>query len=132
MIGFQTVDALSTIRLLQSIEAMHPPPAPVHVHLHNARHHRARLVQAWLAAPGRRTSPHFIPPCRPHLDPIERLRGLMHEHVTRNKSCARCNNPADATPGFQRDNIPENREKFRDAVTGNFHIISPKDFRIMA
>ena len=132
MIESETIDALSTIRLLQSIEAMYPLPALIHVYLDNARYHHARLVQAWLAEPGRRIALHFIPPYCPHLNPIERLWGLMHKHVTHNKSYARCKDFADATLGFLRDNIPENWEKFRDSVTDNFRIISPKEFRIMA
>ena len=43
----------------------------------NARYHHAKLVQAWLARPGCRVKLHFIPTCCPHLDPAERLWGLM-------------------------------------------------------
>jgi hypothetical protein len=34
-------------------------------------------VQAWLVRPGCRIKLHFIPTYCPHLDPIERLWGLM-------------------------------------------------------
>jgi transposase len=43
------------------------------------------LVQAWLTRPGCRVELHFIPTYCPHLDPIERLWGLMHKHVTHNR-----------------------------------------------
>ncbi len=49
-----TVDALSTIMLLTAIEAMYPGMRLIHVFLDNARYHHAKLVQAWLAQPGRR------------------------------------------------------------------------------
>jgi hypothetical protein len=57
-----TIDAASTIRLLQSIEAFYPMLAFIHIFLDNAHYHHARLVQEWLAQPGRRIKLHFIPP----------------------------------------------------------------------
>jgi hypothetical protein len=64
-----TVDALSTILLLTAIEAMYPAMRWIHVFLDNARYHHAKLVQAWLAQPGRRIKLHFIPAYCPHLNP---------------------------------------------------------------
>ena len=55
------VDALSTILLLTTIEAMYPGMRWIHIFLDNARYHHAKLVQAWLAQPGRRIKLHFIP-----------------------------------------------------------------------
>ena len=52
MIEVLTVDAASTIRLLEAIEALYPFMALIHVYLDNARYHHARLVRAWLARPG--------------------------------------------------------------------------------
>ena len=75
MIEALTIDAASTIRLLQSIEALYPMLALIHVFLDNARYHHAKLVQEWLALPGRRIKLHFIPTYCPHLNPIERLWG---------------------------------------------------------
>ena len=40
MIDVETVDAASTIRLLQAIEAMYPLLAMIHVFLDNARYHQ--------------------------------------------------------------------------------------------
>jgi len=45
MIEVVTVDAVSTIRLLESIEALYPLLALIHVFLDNARYHHAKLVQ---------------------------------------------------------------------------------------
>jgi hypothetical protein len=53
MIEALTVDAVSTIHLLESIEALYPMLV-LHVFLDNARYHRAKLVREWLARPGRR------------------------------------------------------------------------------
>ena len=84
MVDVETVDAASTIRLLQAIELMYPLMAVIHVFLDNARYHHAVLVQEWLAEPGRRIKLHFIPAYCPHLNPIERLWGVMHKHLTHN------------------------------------------------
>ena len=61
-----------------------PRKRVIHLFLDNARYHHAKLVQAWLARPGCRIKLHFIPTYCPHLDPIERLWGLMHKHITHN------------------------------------------------
>jgi hypothetical protein len=52
MIEAETVDAASTIRLLESIEALYPMLVLIHVFLDNARYHHAKLVREWLARPG--------------------------------------------------------------------------------
>ena len=131
MIEALTIDAASTIRLLESIEAMHPVLALTHVFLDNARYHHAKLVRAWLARPGCRIKLHFIPPYCPHLNPIERLWGVMHKHVTHNKCYATCADFAAATLGFLRENVPRNWATFRDSVTDNFRVIIPAEFRVM-
>jgi transposase len=131
VVDVETVDALSTIRLLEAIEALYPLLALIHVFLDNARYHHAQLVQEWLAQPGRRIQLHFIPSYCPHLNPIERLWGLMHKHVTHNKTYATCRDFADATLEFLRDTVPKNWPELCDSVTDNFRIIDPKDFRVV-
>src|ERR1700724_2283888 len=49
MIEALTIDAASTIRLLESIEALYPMLVLIHVFLDNARYHHAKLVREWLA-----------------------------------------------------------------------------------
>jgi transposase len=101
------------------------------IFLDNARYHHAKIVREWLAQPGRRIKLHFIPPYCPHLNPIERLWGVMHKHVTHNKSYATCAQFADATLGFLREKVPRNWADLCDSVTDNFRIINPKDFRVV-
>jgi transposase len=131
MIEVETVDAISTIRLLQSIEMHNPLLALIHVYLDNARYHHARLVQDWLAQPGRRIRLHFIPSYCPHLNPIERLWGLLHKHVTHNKCHATCAQFADAALGFLNRQVPHNWHQYADSVSDNFRVISPMEFRVM-
>jgi len=132
MIEAETIDAASTIKLLESLEALYPMLAVIHVFLDNARYHHAKLVQDWLAQPGRRIRLHFIPAYCPHLNPIERLWGAMHKHVTHNKCYATSREFAGAVLTFLREKVPQNWTDLRDTVTDNFRVINPKDFRVLA
>jgi hypothetical protein len=131
-----TVDALSTIMPLMAIEAMYPGMRWIHIFLDNARYHRAKLVQAWLAQPGRRSKLHFIPAYCPHPwsasrpKPIERLWGLMHRHTTHNKCYSSFKDFGIAMLNFLRDDVPRNWRTYCDEVTDNFRVIDPKKFRI--
>ena len=131
MIDVETVDAASTITLLEAIEALYPLLALIHVFLDNARYHHAKLVQEWLARPGCRIKLHSIPTYCPHLNPIERLWGVMHRNITHNKCYGTCAQFADATLGFLREEVPRNWAVLCDQVTDNFRVIKPKDFRVM-
>jgi transposase len=131
MIDVLTVDAMSTIALLIAIEAMYPAKRLIHLFLDNARYHHARLVQAWLAMPGRRIKLHFIPPYCPHLNPIERLWGVMHQNVTHNKCHATYDKFRRAMLDFLRNQVPQKWGTLCDSVTDNFRIITPQNFRIL-
>ena len=131
MIEVESVDAQSTIKLLASIEERYPCKQQLHVFLDNARYHHARLVGEWMDQPGRRIKLHFIPPYCPHLNPIERLWGVMHKNITHKKCYNTCRQFADAQIRFLREKIPMLWENFRDSITDNFRIISPDDFRVI-
>jgi hypothetical protein len=64
MIDVQTVDAASTIALLEVLEAVYPLMMLIHVFLDNARYHHAKLVQEWLERPGCRVKLIFYSSCR--------------------------------------------------------------------
>jgi transposase len=132
MLEVETVDAASTIKLLVALLALFPRKRVIHLFLDNARYHHAKLVQAWLAQPGCRIKLHFIPTYCPHLDPIERLWGLMHKYITHNRCHGTFADFRDAILTFLRDEVPRNWHRYCDSVTDNFRIISPEDFRILA
>ena len=130
MIEALTIDAASTIRLLQSIEALYPMLALIHVFLDNARYHPPKLVQEWLALPDDASS------CT-----SSRASGWT---PTRSNgygaSCTETSLTTSATqlaPSSPMRNVQLLREKFRnwadlcDFVTDNFRVINPKDFRVM-
>lgn len=132
MIEVESVDAQSTIRLLEAVEAMYPLMARIHVFLDNARYHHAVLVQQWMAQPGRRIRLRYIPSYCPHLNPIERLWGLMHKYLTHNKCWRDYSTFAQTMLWFLRDKVPRCWEMFRESVTDTFRVIDPKDFRVVA
>jgi transposase len=132
MIVAETVNAISTIMLLKAIEAMYPCKRLIHLFVDNARYHHAKLVQAWLARPGCRIELHFIPTYCPHLDPIERLWGLMHKHITHNRCHATFAEFKAAILTFLREEVPRKWAAYCDEVTDNFRVISSKDFRVLA
>lgn len=131
MLEMLTINAESTIALLMAITVMYPSKRLIHVFLDNAKYHHAGLVQEWLAQPGCRINLHFIPTYCPHLDPIERLWGLMHKNVTHNRCYARYNDFCNAVLGFLRHEVPKNWRTYCDSVTDNFRIINPADFRVL-
>jgi len=113
--------------------------ALIHVFLDNARYHHAKLVTQSVAGPNCHIRLHFVPApdqvrgrlyC-PHLNPIERLWGLMHKNITHNRCYDTYNQFSDAALEFLRERVPRNWVQFCDAVSDNFRVISPKDFRVM-
>lgn len=131
MIEVESVDAASTIRLLETIEARYPLTALVHVFLDNARYHHAVIVQQWLDQPGRRIKLRFIPSYCPHLNPIERLWGVMHKRITHNRTWRNFRTFADYVMQFLTDKVPKTWADFRNSVTDNFRVIDPRRFRVL-
>lgn len=127
-----TVDAMSSISLLAMIEAAYPEKRVIHVFLDNARYHHAASVREWLAEPGRRIKLRFIPPYCPHLNPIERLWGLMHRNVTHNRCYPAFADFCNATLAFLREQVPKDWAQLCDSVSDNFRVISPERFRVVA
>jgi transposase len=127
-----TVDALSTIMLLTTIETTYPGLQLIHVYLDNARYHHAKRVKAWLARPHCRVKLHFVPAYCPHLNPIERLWGLMQRYITHNKCYATFKDFSAAMLTFLRADVPQRWQSYCDEVTDNFRVIDPTNFRIIA
>jgi hypothetical protein len=117
MIEAEAIDAASTIKLLAGIETLYSATALIHVFLDNARYHHAKIVRKWLSQPGRRIALHFVPSYCPHLNPIERLWALMHQHLTHNKTYPTCREFANAILNFLRDEVPRKWGEFCDSVT---------------
>jgi hypothetical protein len=129
MIEDENVDANSTIRRLEAVEAMYPLMERIHVLLGSARCHRAVLG---LESLGRRIGLRFIPSCRPPLNPIERLWRLMPKRLTHNKSWPDYPTFAKGVPHILSEDISKQRDLFRNSLTDNFRVIDLNDFGFMA
>lgn len=125
------VDADSTIRLLATIEARYPRKRRIHLYVDNARYHHAKRVKQWLARPDCRIRMHFVPVYCPHLNPIERLWGVMHRHVTHNRCHDSFNQFVEHILTFLRTDVPTRWNEFCDQVSDNFRIIRPDSFRVI-
>jgi len=126
-----TVDAQSTIALLKKIEAANRTKSVIYVFLDNARYHHAKIVKKWLKSTNSCIKMMFLPPYAPHLNPIERLWGVMHKYVTHNKFYQTYNQFSEAILEFFEQTMPAQWHDFRDRVTDNFRVIKPDDFRIL-
>lgn len=127
----QNIDAKSTKTLLQNIENAYKDKRTIHVFVDNARYHHAKLLQPWLKAPDRRIKLHFIPPYCPHLNPIERLWGVMHREVTHNRYYEKFKDFAQAILQFFTKKLPENWKNWRDTITDNFRVSKNHNLRVL-
>jgi transposase len=79
----------------------------------------------------RRIKLYFLPPYAPHLNPIERLWGVMHKWVTHNRHYASFDQFTEAIFGFFRKTLPEQWRAFTDTVNDNFRIISLDEYNVI-
>ena len=66
-----------------------------------------------------------------HLNPIERLWGVLHKWVTHNRHYATFNQFTEAILRFFRKALTENWREFTDTVTANFQIISLDEYKVI-
>jgi transposase len=125
------IDAKSTIQLFQKLLQAYENKKKIHIYLDNARYHYAKEVQEWLKREGKRIVLHFLPPYCPHLNPIERLWHVLHNHVTRNRYYKTFNAFAKSVMTFCKETIPQNWATISSYVTDNFTIKSNKNLRII-
>jgi transposase len=125
------IDAKSTIQLFQKLLQAYGNAKKIHIYLDNARYHYAREVQEWLKNQGKRIVLHFLPPYCPHLNPIERLWHVLHNHVTRNRYYKTFNEFANSVTTFCRETIAQKWETISTYVTDNFTVKSNKNLRMI-
>ena len=120
----EKIDGETTLRLLRKIEADYPDRARIHVFLDNARYNHAKMLKPWLKRPESRLKLHCPPPYCPHLNPIERLWGVMHRYVTHNRHYGAYQEFAEAIFEFFDKTLPDSYESMIDTITDNFRVIS--------
>ena len=127
----EKINAQTTKQMLEKLERNNPTMAAIHVFVDNARYHHAKILQPWLDSPERKVKLRFLPAYAPHLNPIERLWGIMHKWVTHNRHYPTFNQFTEAILGFFRKTLPDNWKEFRDTVSDNFRVISPKQYTVI-
>jgi transposase len=132
MLVVDKANAESFIKLLGEIEGTHTAMRVIHAFADRASYHRADIVKEWLAKAGRKVVLHFFPPYCPHLDPIERLWGLMHKNVIHNRDYKTFAAFRREVLKFLRQTVPKNWKRFCDRITDNFRVIHRADFRVIA
>ena len=131
MVEGEKINAETSLRLLQKLERAYPDSRVVHVCLDNARYHHAKMLKPFLERPECRIRLHFLPPYAPHLNPIERLWGVMHRHVTHNRFHSDFRQFTEAIFAFFNETLPKEWETIADVVTDNFRVITHDDHRII-
>jgi transposase len=127
----EKINAQTTRQMLEKLERNNQTKTAIHVFVDNARYHHAKILQPWLDSPERRVKLHFLPAYAPHLNPIERLWGVMHDWVTHNRHYATFNQFTEAIFDFFRTTLPKKWPEFRDTVTDNFCVVSLKDYKVI-
>lgn len=125
------IDATTTVRLLDRIEQRNPDKRRIVVFADHASYHVSNVVKEWLRQAGHRVELRFIPVYCPHLNPIERLWGVMHKHVTHNRCYASQREFGQAVLTFLRDTVPREFRRFRDRITDNFKVVDASEFRVL-
>ena len=84
-------------------------------------------MREWLAKPGCRIKLRFIPGYCPHLNPIERLWGVVLKEITHSKEHKTIQDFANTILGFLRTEVIQKWTTFRDDVSDSFRTIDPAD-----
>jgi len=132
MAGGGRTGAGTVPRPLRRLERDHPGGAAIHVFLDNARQHHAKALRPFLERPDCRVRLHFLPPYAPHLNPVERLWGVMHRHVRRNRFHADFRQFTEAIFRFLDGTLPREWEAIAESVTDSFRVITHDGYRMAA
>ncbi len=130
MVEGERTGATTTLRLLRRLERARPGSAAIHVFPGNARQHHAKAPRPFLERPDCRVRLHFLPPYAPHLNPIERLWGVMHRHVTHNRFHADLRQFTEAIFRFFDETLPREWEAIAESVTDSFRVITHDGYRM--
>ena len=116
----ESVNAQTTVTVLQALESKHPEAERIYVYCDNARYYRCWLVQEYVRHS--RIELLFLPPYSPNLNLIERLWKYFRKQVLYNKYYAHFAEFVAACRDFF-DHIEGQRESLRTLLTENFQLI---------
>jgi len=123
---YETLNAASIIKFLQTLEIFYPEVNKIHVFCDNAKYYKNNVVDKYLKTS--KIKLHFLPPYSPNLNPIERLWKFVNEKILYNKYYEKFIDFKNALFGFFKilTNPPNNlAELLKKRITDNFKIINP-------
>ncbi len=116
----ETINAISTVALLEQIEAAYPAANKITVILDNARYYRSKFVAAYLQKS--RIALKFLPPYSPNLNLIERCWKFFKKQVLYNQYYEIFSQFKSACVEFF-DQLEIYNKQLRSLLTENFQII---------
>lgn len=116
----ETINAQSTIALLQQIEKKHRKAGVIYIICDNAKYYRSKLVNAYLR--DSRIQLVFLPPYAPNLNLIERLWKFFKKKILYNRHYASFADFEQNCAAFFAD-LGKYKRELKTLLTENFQII---------
>jgi len=117
----ESINAISTIALLEQVEAAYPLAIIIYVVCDNARYYRSKLVGKFLETS--KIQLVFLPSYSPNLNLIERLWKFMKKQVLYNKYYEKFDTFKQTTLGFF-ENIQQYKTQLDSLLTNNFQLLN--------
>lgn len=117
----ESINAISTIALLEKVEAAYPLAVIIYVICDNARYYRSKLVGKFLETS--KIQLVFLPSYSPNLNLIERLWKFMKKQVLYNKYYEKFDTFKQTTLGFF-ENIQQYQTELDSLLTNNFQLLN--------
>jgi transposase len=117
----ESINAISTIALLEQVEAAYPLAVIIYVICDNARYYRSKLVGTFLQTS--KIQLVFLPSYSPNLNLIERLWKFMKKQVLYNKYYEKFDTFKQTTLGFF-ENIQQYKTELDSLLTNNFQLLN--------
>lgn len=116
-----TINAVSVLNLIKSLEKKHPELSTIYLVVDNARYFHANLVKDYLEE-GSRVKLIHLPPYSPNLNPIERLWKFMHKKTLYNRYYSSSLEFKNKITDFFRK-LRNHEAELRSLLTYNFEIV---------
>jgi transposase len=117
----ESINAISTIALLEQVQAAYPLAVIIYVICDNARYYRSKLVGKFLEIS--KIQLVFLPSYSPNLNLIERLWKFMKKQVLYNKYYEKFDTFKQMTLGFF-ENIQQYKTQLDSLLTNNFQLLN--------
>jgi transposase len=119
----ESINAISTIALLEQIETAYPLAVIIYVICDNARYYRSKLVGQFLETS--KIQLVFLPSYSPNLNLIERLWKFMKKQVLYNKYYEKFDTFKQSALGFF-ENIQQYKPELDSLLTNNFQLLDAR------